>query len=281
MYYLLTCICVCRTNSLSQTITSASENAEYSKNSVNTLKESIISLDGKISSVSQTADKISWMISDGSDETDFTLTPRAAALISENIDLTGTVKFSDLEQTGSSVINGSNIRAGTVSADKLSVNDLSALAAHIGGWNLSASSLSSQMSGSGSVYFNSAYSSDPYWIRSVNAYGYTTFYIAKSGACYFDGSYISDGSITASKITCDSDSRLDLTNNYNGIKVGQEMLITNGNTNCRLFVNNQGILTFATGAGTTSFSLGLSRSGSSYTLIVLNGSGQTVGSIPL
>ena len=268
-------------DSLSETIFNASENAEYSKNELASMKESVVSIDNTLSSLIQTADKINWFITDSTDTSEFTLTPNAVSVISKSVDLTGLVKFSDLEQTGSTVINGSNISAGSVSADKLSVSDLSALAANIGGWSLSASSISSKASDNGSIYLNSAYSNDPYWIKAVSPWGYTTFYIAKNGACYFDGSYISDGSITTNKIICDSDSRLDLTNNYRGIKVGHEMLITNGTTNCRLFVNNSGILTFDTGTGTSTFSLSLTRSGSAYSLNVHNGSGQIVGTINL
>lgn len=268
-------------DSLSKTIFTASENAEYSKNELDSMKESIVSVDNNLSALVQTADKINWFITDSNDASDITLTPEAVSLISNSIDLTGLVKFSDLEQAGSTIINGSNIRAGTVSADKLSVNDLSALAANIGGWSLSASSISSKASDNGSIYLNSAYSNDPYWIKAVSPWGYTTFYIAKNGACYFDGSYISDGSITANKIICDGDSRLDLTNNYKGIKVGHEMLITNGTTNCRLFVNNSGILTFDTGTGSSTFSLSLAKNGSEHSLNVHNGSGKIIGTINL
>ncbi len=268
-------------DSLKTTISDASENAEFSKNNVLQLKESVVSLGNSISSVTQSADKINWLIKDGTDSTNFTLTNRTASLISSCIDFTGYVKFNDLSQSGSTSINGNNIMTGTLSADKLSVSDLSALSASIGGWSLNSTGLSTSASGYGALSLNSANSSDSYWLRATNAYGYTTFYIAKSGACYFDGSYISNGSITASKITTDGEQRLDLTNNYNGIKVGSSLYISNGSVNRRLFINPSGILTFDTGVGSATFSLALFRDGSSYTLSVLNGSGQTVGNIQL
>ncbi len=268
-------------DSLNTTISDASENAEFSKNNVLQLKKSIVGLGDSISSITQTADKINWLIKDGTGSSDFTLTSRTASLISECIDFTGYVKFNDLSQAGSTTINGSNIITGTITSDKLTVGDLSALSATIGGWSLNSTGLSTSASGYGSLYLNSAASSDSYWLKATNANGYTTFYIAKSGACYFNGSYISNGSITASKITTDSENRLDLTNNYNGIKVGSSMYVTNGSVTRRIFVNPAGILTFDTGSGTTTFSLALTRDGSAYTLSVLNGSGQTVGNINL
>lgn len=294
---------------LKTTISDASENAEFSKNNVlelnkdvtkingnvsnlndgvnqlngevSEIKQSLVKFGDSMSSVTQTADKINWLVKDGTSSTDFTLTSRAASLISECIDFTGYVKFNDLQQSGSTAINGNNIITGTLSADKISVGDLSALSASIGGWTLNSSGLSTSASGYGSLYLNSASSSDSYWLKATNVNGYTTFYIAKNGACYLDGSYISNGSITANKITTDGESRLDLTNNYNGIKIGSSMYITNGSVTRRLFLNPSGILTFDTGVGSASFSLALFRNGSAYTLSVLNGSGQTVGNINL
>ncbi len=245
------------------------------------IKQSLVSYGDRMSSVTQTADKINWLIKDGTSSSDFTLTSRTASLISDCIDFTGYVKFNDLSQSGSTSINGNNIMTGTLSADKISVTDLSALSASIGGWSLNSTGLSTTASGYGSLSLNSASSSDSYWLKATNANGYTTFYISKNGSCYFNGSYISNGSITASKISTDGENRLDLTNNYNGIKVGSTVHITNGSVTRRMFVNPAGILSFDTGGGNTAFSLGLTRDGSNYTLSVLNGSGQIVGNINL
>lgn len=266
---------------LSSTISTAADNAEQSKQGVSQLKESMVKMGDSLSRVTQTADKINWLISDGGTSTDFTLTPSAASVISESINISGYVKITDLAQSGTTLIDGGNIKSGTISADKLSVSDMSALTASVGGWTISDSSISSSASGYGSLSLNSASSSDYYWLRATNAAGYTTFYIAKNGNCYLNGGFISEGSITAGKIVCDSEKRLDLTNNYNGIKIGSGMVITNGAVNCRVFVNTSGVLTFDTGRGDSMFSFALTRSGSAYSLAVLNGSGQTVGTIPL
>ena len=261
-------------DSLNTTISNSSQG-------VTDLKKSVVQLDESMSLLSQTADKINWLVSDGASSTDFSFTPYAADLISKCVNITGYVTFSDLENTGNTIINGSNIISGSITADKFTVDDLSALSATVGGWSISDSSIQSKSDWGGGLSLNSASSNDPYWIKATDAYGYTTFYIAKSGACYFNGGYISSGSISADKIVCDSEKRLDLTNNYNGIKIGSGMVITNGHTNCRLFVNNLGILTFDTGTGDSMFSLALHRNGTSFSLSVMNGSGQTVGTIPL
>lgn len=245
------------------------------------IKENILTYGENISSVTQTADKINWLVKDGTNSSNFTLTSRATSLISDCIDFTGYVKFNDLSQSGSTSINGNNIMTGTLSADKITVGDLSSLSASIGGWSLNADGLSTTASGYGSLSLNSASSSDSYWLKATNANGYTTFYISKNGSCYFNGSYISNGSISANKISTDSENRLDLTNNYNGIKVGSSIYVTNGSVTRRMFVNPAGVLTFDTGNGNTTFSLALNRDGSNYTLSVLNGSGQTVGNINL
>lgn len=266
---------------LALTIQSSAENADFAKEKVKTHDENIIELDGKISAVSQTAHKISWLIAEGDDESSFSLTPYTAQLIADSINISGYVTFDSLSNQGKTEINGGNIISGSITADKLSVTDLSALSAKIGGWELSNTSISSKGAYNSSLSINSAASADPYWIKAVNNNGYTSFYIAKNGSCYLDGSYISNGSITAEKIVCDSENRLDLLNNYNGVKVGHEMLITDGDINCRLFINNQGNLTFDTGKGNVPFSFALDRNGENYTLSVLNGAGQTVGTLPL
>lgn len=266
---------------LNKTIDTASSDAQTAKKEVESVKESIISIDESLSAVTQTAYKINWLIADGESATDFTLTSNAVSLISEELDIQSTVKFTDLKEQGKTVINGANITSGSITADKLLVSDLSALSATVGGWTVGDDNICSQADGSGALYINSAKSSDSCWIKAVSPYGYTTFYVAKDGSCYFDGSYIGGGSITADKISCDNEYRLDLTNNYNGIKIGSDMVISNGISNCKIYVNNSGILTFDTGVGESRFSLALRRSGDTYSFDVLNGSGNVVGNIPI
>lgn len=57
-------------------------------------------------------------------------------LSADQIDISGCVKFNDLSTSGGTTINGANIQTGTITANKLSVDDLSAVSAKIGGWSI-------------------------------------------------------------------------------------------------------------------------------------------------
>lgn len=96
------------------------------KLTVDGLTTTVQAQDGRISTAQQTADKISWLIQttdeDGNpvDSSEFTLTSRMAELVAENINITGFVTFTDLENEASETfINGANIITGTVKADNL------------------------------------------------------------------------------------------------------------------------------------------------------------------
>jgi len=80
-----------------------------------------------ISAVTQTANKISWLIKSGTSSTNFTLTDRVATLISEALNINAYVRFTNLSQVNSAtVINGGNITTGTIDASKVSVTNLNA-----------------------------------------------------------------------------------------------------------------------------------------------------------
>lgn len=69
---------------------------------------------GTVSTVAnQTAEKFTWIVSSGTDKTNFTLTDRTATLIAETISLNGNVK-----------VNGDMIVDGSITADKIDVADL-------------------------------------------------------------------------------------------------------------------------------------------------------------
>lgn len=76
--------------------------------------------DMSFSIIENAAKKISWIISDGESESDFSLSPEAVELLSNEVKIEGLVKFSDLEKAGSTVINGANIKTGTLSANRIS-----------------------------------------------------------------------------------------------------------------------------------------------------------------
>jgi hypothetical protein len=74
--------------------------------------------------VSQEADKISWIVANGTSASNFTMTQRAISIVAENIDLTGYVTISALRGSGTTIINGDNITAGYISADRISAGTL-------------------------------------------------------------------------------------------------------------------------------------------------------------
>lgn len=85
---------------------------------------SVKDIDGRITEVSQTADKINWLVASGTDASNFTMTDRAVELVSASINLTGYVTFNSLTEAGSTAINGANITTGKIAAERIDVNEL-------------------------------------------------------------------------------------------------------------------------------------------------------------
>lgn len=146
--------------------------------SVNTLNDEVVSMDSRITEIKQTADGVSttvsanktkwdqastdatsaksiatqnadkfeWIIKNGNNKTDFTLTDRTAQLVADNINLNGLVTFNGLDsdtQTkiddstntiadwnksdivgGTTTINGGYIKSNTIDIDQLKVADI-------------------------------------------------------------------------------------------------------------------------------------------------------------
>ena len=88
------------------------------------LLSTIETIGGNLSSVSQTANKINWLVKSGTSESDFTMTDRAVKLVSDRIDLSGYVTISALGTAGKTTINGANITTGKISADRIDVSTL-------------------------------------------------------------------------------------------------------------------------------------------------------------
>ena len=88
------------------------------------LLSTIETIGGTLSSVSQTANKINWLVKSGTSESDFTMTDRAVKLVSDRIDLSGYVTVSALGTAGKTTINGANITTGKISADRIDVSTL-------------------------------------------------------------------------------------------------------------------------------------------------------------
>ena len=88
------------------------------------LLSTIETIGGNLSSVSQTASKINWLVKSGTSESDFAMTDRAVKLVSDRIDLSGYVTVSALGTAGKTTINGANITTGKISADRIDVSTL-------------------------------------------------------------------------------------------------------------------------------------------------------------
>lgn len=63
-----------------------------------------------VSSIEQSAERISWLVESGTGISSFVLTDQMLALVSQNITINGFVTFADLEATGTTSISGSFIR---------------------------------------------------------------------------------------------------------------------------------------------------------------------------
>lgn len=77
----------------------------------------LIRQDENYALVEANAKKASWIVGNGTDETNFTLTPEFVSIVSKSIDITGYVTFTDLATEGKTEINGANITTGNFSAN--------------------------------------------------------------------------------------------------------------------------------------------------------------------
>lgn len=150
-----------------------------------------------LTNVEQTANKIDWLVKSGTDSSNMVLTDNAYSLIAKNIDLTGNATFSSFLDTDKTYINGGKIATGSITADKLSVDDLSAFNANIAGF---------EFDNSGLLYTYSNYtfrigkgiasSSDAIAVKNDGTY---KFYLQYDGKLYAKNASIS-GTITSASI---------------------------------------------------------------------------------
>ena len=111
-------------NLLASTATQLNRVRQEFKAADGKLLSTIETIGGNLSSVSQTANKINWLVKSGTSESDFTMTDRAVKLVSDRIDLSGYVTISALGTAGKTTINGANITTGKISADRIDVSTL-------------------------------------------------------------------------------------------------------------------------------------------------------------
>lgn len=95
----------------------------------------------KYAELSTKLDSITLEVSNGKTESTFTLKAGETTLSSGTIKMTGLVTFENLSTSGQTTIDGGNIRSNSITADKLSVTDLSALKATIGGFSIGSSAI--------------------------------------------------------------------------------------------------------------------------------------------
>ena len=112
-----------------------------------------------LTNVEQTANKINWLVKSGTDSSNMVLTDNAYSLIAKNIDLKGNATFSSFLDTDKTYINGGKIATGSITADKLSVDDLSAFNANIGGFRIDNHRITSQIDDNDRKYICMDYNS--------------------------------------------------------------------------------------------------------------------------
>lgn len=104
-------------SAISQTATAIRSEVSTAVNGVNQ----------SISTVEQTANKISWLVKSGTSASNFELTDRVTTLITSALNIDAYVTFTNLSQVNTStVINGGNIKTGTLDCSKITVTNLSA-----------------------------------------------------------------------------------------------------------------------------------------------------------
>ena len=109
---------------------------------VSDITSTVDGMDVKLSSVEQTASKISWLVKNGTSSSDFTITDRLISLTSSALNIDALTTFMNSAKTGSStVIDGGSIITDSITADKLSVSSLEAIVAKIGGFNITSTSI--------------------------------------------------------------------------------------------------------------------------------------------
>lgn len=110
-------------SSLTQTATALTSRITNAEGNISTLQQTATSLtsriqdaEGNISSLTQTVNGMTLSVTNGSSSSTIRLLANGVAISSQRITFTGMVTFTDLETSGSTVINGDNITTGTIEA---------------------------------------------------------------------------------------------------------------------------------------------------------------------
>lgn len=263
------------TDNLTEDLKSSVEAGESANNTIAQLGDSV-------SGIAQTVDIMRFFVEKGEEGSSITMTQGGIDVLTDSLNIQGCVRFEDLAGEGTTEINGANIVTGTVEADKLSVDDISSVSARIGGWDIDSGGISSASSQGGSVSINSAESNNASWIKAKNADGDTVFALNKDGSGYVSGDFISNGTLSCSKLKNDSDLRLDLKNNGKGMLIGRDIYFVTPYGTRGIVVTDDGKMSFDTGYGTRHFSMGVEKqSDGKYKLLFYGSNGIYLGGVML
>ncbi len=108
-------------SSLQSQITNNSGDISSLQQTANSLQSQITSAEGDISAVEQYAKSIRLSVSNGYEESTIKLTASGLELSSGTVKFTGAVTFQDLSTAGATTINGSNIKTGTIDANRINL----------------------------------------------------------------------------------------------------------------------------------------------------------------
>lgn len=89
------------------------------------LNEFKVDIKTETSEIRQVADKVHWIIDEGTDQANMQLTNDATKTFNRDLNLDQKVNFIDLSTNGKTSIHGGNIQTQSITADKIDVNNLS------------------------------------------------------------------------------------------------------------------------------------------------------------
>lgn len=127
------------------------------------------------------------------------VSPENITISANKVDLQGFVTFTNLSTSGQTAINGGNITTNTISADKLSITDLNAIGATIGGFKIETNSIHTNGVAITSNATNSVGLSSSTFTRTINgtSRGNLKFAIGSNFGVANDGTlYASNGNFT-------------------------------------------------------------------------------------
>ena len=103
---------------------SVAENIQGAYTAASSASKEVKDMSGNVSRIKQFADTLTLSVVNGDTSSSIALMANGVQIASEEIILKGAVTFTDLETAGRTIINGSNIKTGTIDADRIDVDNL-------------------------------------------------------------------------------------------------------------------------------------------------------------